>query len=148
MAPMQTGELARRASVNVETLRYYERRGLIDQPARQANGYRSYSADVVKRVLFIKRAQRLGFSLDEVNVLLHCNDDPYENRLNVRAVASDKIVEIDTKIDELHRMRDALAQLVEECHRGCSPPSCPILEAIAESSDSGRAPAAGVGVSA
>jgi MerR family mercuric resistance operon transcriptional regulator len=124
------GQVARQASVNVETLRYYERRGLIPAPPRRASGYRQYPARTVARIRFIKRAQELGFSLREISGLLALRVDPGTTCADVRTRAEAKIAEIEEKIRDLRRMRMALERLASAC-RGKGPTSdCPILEEL------------------
>jgi Hg(II)-responsive transcriptional regulator len=122
-------ETAERAGVNVQTLRYYERRGLLPRPPRRSSGYREFPEDAVRVVRFIKRAQDLGFSLDEVEELLRLRRQPGRNRARIRAVADHKIRHIEQKIAELERMRKALRTLVQACHDG-EALECPIIEAL------------------
>jgi Cu(I)-responsive transcriptional regulator len=124
-------ETAREAGVNTQTLRYYERRGLLPKPARRGSGYREYSGEAVRLVRFIKRAQELGFSLDEVEELVGLRGVRRGERHRVRAIAERKIADIDRKIAQLRSMRGALRQLVDACHRGAAA-ECPIIEALNE----------------
>jgi len=124
-------ETAKEAGVNTQTLRYYERRGLLPKPARRGSGYREYSEDAVRLVRFIKRAQELGFSLDEIDELVRLRGVRRAERHRVRAIADRKIVEIDRKIAHLRSMRAALRHLVDACHRGGAA-ECPIIEALNE----------------
>ncbi|SRR5690349_13866267 len=126
---MWIGRTAKAAGVNVQTLRYYERRGLIGRARRGRSGYREYSGDAVEIVRFIKRAQELGFSLDEIEQLTKLRSVRRGDRHRVRVLAERKIVEIDRKIAHLHAMREALAALVASCHRGDAV-DCPIIEAL------------------
>jgi MerR family copper efflux transcriptional regulator len=128
---MLISHTAREAGVNVQTLRYYERRGLLPAPGRRGSGYREYSADAVRMVRFIRRAQELGFSLDEVEQLVRLRTVRRAERHRVRAVAEQKIGDIDRKIAHLHSMRDTLARLVDSCHRGGTT-ECPIIDALNE----------------
>ena len=127
---LRTGELAAQAGVNVETIRFYERRGLIQEPRRRSSGYREYPAEAVKVVRFIKRAQELGFTLREVQELLRLRDSQAAGCADVRAAASAKMKDIDRKIDTLRAMRGALEVLLDSCTRDGSTRECPILEAI------------------
>src|SRR5262245_48232190 len=104
-------QTAQRAGVNVQTLRYYERRGLLPKPARRESGYREYAPETVRIVRFIKRAQELGFSLDEIEQLVKLRGVRRADRQRVRAIAERKIGEIDQKIAQLQSMRGALADL-------------------------------------
>jgi Hg(II)-responsive transcriptional regulator len=126
---MWIGETAKEAGVNAQTLRYYERRGLLQRPSRRGSGYREYSADAVQVVRFIKRAQELGFSLDEIEELVRLRGVRRSERQRVRAIAERKIAEIDRKIDHLRSMRGALDHLVHACERG-GPAECQIIEAL------------------
>src|SRR5262245_22960400 len=108
---MKIGEVAKRSGVRIDTLRYYERRGLIDEPERLHSGYREYGEDVPQVIRFIKRAQELGFTLTEVQDLLALRDGAGGDRAAARGVAEAKLVEIDRKIRALQAMRGALAHL-------------------------------------
>jgi Cu(I)-responsive transcriptional regulator len=126
---MWIGETAREAGVNAQTLRYYERRGLIARPARRRSGYREYSAEAVRIVRFIKRAQELGFSLDEIGALVRLRGVKRAERQRVRALAQGKIADIDRKMARLQSMRDALDHLVGACEKG-GRAECQIIEAL------------------
>ena len=126
---MWIGEAAEQAGVNVQTLRYYERRGLLPKPPRRTSGYREFPHESVRIVRFIKRAQELGFSLDEVEELLRLRRSSRRDRTRIRKVAEQRIAQIDRKITELDRMRSALRGLVHACHEGATL-ECPIIEAL------------------
>jgi MerR family mercuric resistance operon transcriptional regulator len=126
---MQTSQTAREAGVNAQTLRYYERRGLLARPPRRGSGYREYPADAVRIVRFIKKAQDLGFSLDEIEELVRLRGVRRGERHRVRAIAERKIADIDLKIAHLQSMRGALRVLVESCHHGGAA-DCPIIDAL------------------
>src|SRR5256885_6161021 len=126
---MRISKAAEQAGVNVQTLRYYERRGLLPKPPRRGSGYREFPDDAVQVVRFIKRAQDLGFSLDEVEELLRLRRQSGRNRERIRAVAEQRIRQIDQKLDELDRMKGALEKLVHSCHEGTTL-ECPIIEAL------------------
>jgi Hg(II)-responsive transcriptional regulator len=126
---MWISEAAAQAGVNVQTVRYYERRGLLPKAPRRASGYREFPADAVRIVRFIKRAQELGFSLEEVNELLQLQRSAKRDRPRIRKIAERRIAQIDQKIDELERMRKALRHLVHACHEGTTL-ECPIIEAL------------------
>jgi Hg(II)-responsive transcriptional regulator len=136
MTGLSIGQLARRADVNVDTLRYYERRALLPSPPRTAAGYRAYAPDAVRRVRFIKRAQRLGFTLDEIGDLLALRVTPGASCEAVEAKARETVARIDTKMMELEQMRSALSSLAATC-RGRSADPCPILQAL-EPADADR----------
>lgn len=130
MNVLTIGQLARRAGVNVETVRYYERRALLPEPPRTRAGYRQYSPDAVRRIGFIKQAQELGFTLREIADLLALRVDPETNCEAVEAQAVHAITRIDAKVAELGRMRAALRKLVKACDARRSTDDCPIIEAL------------------
>lgn len=136
---LRTGEVAAQAGVNEQTLRYYERIGLLPEPRRLPSGYRAYSPDAVHTVRFVKRAQALGFSLTEVRTLLHVEGGP-DGCEKARSLADARATSLNTKIAELRRMRDELRRLVVDCAEHRHDPSCPLTEAI-ESEASGPADA-------
>jgi Zn(II)-responsive transcriptional regulator len=131
MQKLTIGRLARQANLGVETLRYYERRGLIAPRRRTDAGYRLYDDDACRRLLFIRRAQALGFSLDEVGELLSLSARPAASAADVKRLARAKIDDIDGRIRDLERMRSALAALEDRCpgHAGTTA-ECPILAAL------------------
>ena len=132
---LRIGKLASRGGVNVQTIRYYERSGLLPEPVRAASGYRLYADDTVRRLSFIKQAQLLGFSLSEVQELLALRMQPGITCADIRQRARRKIVAVDSKIDDLRRIKDALTRLAAAC-RGNGPTSdCPILEALESGKD-------------
>ena len=129
---MTRGELARRCGVNFETVRYYEARGLIPKPARTASNYRVYDQEAVRRVHFVKRAQDLGFTLEEIRELLSLRAAPRARCAEVYARAEAKLADIDAKLRSLRSMRRALAKLMDECKGGTGTSDCPILETLEE----------------
>ena len=120
--------VAREAQVGVETVRYYERRGLIAQPPRPAGSVRRYGAEVVSRIRFVKRAQELGFTLEEIASLLSLQDG--ESRSAIRRIAASRLAEIRSRVGDLKRLEKTLQHLLEQCEHGATR-SCPIIEAIA-----------------
>ncbi len=125
------GELAKRGRVNIETIRYYERRGLLPNPPRSASGYRLFSAEDARKVRFIKRAQELGFSLDEIGELLALRVSSKSTQGEVRKLAEAKIADIEEKIKSLRSMKNALERLTAACGGGGRAVSdCPILESL------------------
>ena len=121
------GTVAQQAGVNIETLRYYERKGIVPKPPRTSSNYRLYSEETVRRVRFVKRAQELGFSLREIKELLALGATRGAKCQDVRRQALHKIEEIDEKIRALEAMKDVLRKLVKECASTCAPVSdCPI----------------------
>jgi MerR family mercuric resistance operon transcriptional regulator len=130
MASLRIGQLARQAQVNVETVRYYERRGLLPKPPRRSSGYRQYAAEDLARLRFIKRAQGLGFTLQEIAELLALRVDPDTTCEDTKQQAEAKIADITAKLRALQRMRKVLVGLVEAFQRRAATSSCPILEAL------------------
>jgi Hg(II)-responsive transcriptional regulator len=128
---MRTHEVADRAGVNTQTLRYYERRGLLAPPPRSAAGYRDYPASAVGVLRFVKRAQELGFSLTEVDELLGLAAGGPDSCDGARALAEAHVAELDRKIADLRRMRASLGELVATCERPRANRMCPLLDAIA-----------------
>lgn len=127
---MRIGEVAVQAGVNIQTLRYYERRGLLRAPQRRPSGYREYSPEVVRVIRFVKHAQELGFTLAEVEDLLRLRTDQRTSCAEVRAAASAKITDIDQRLRRLRAIKHALQTLVDSCTRESSARICPILEAL------------------
>ena len=129
------GQVARLASVGIETVRFYEREKLLEEPARRASGYRQYTEEVVKQIRFIKRAQQLGFSLKEIRELLTLRVDGQNSCEQVKERTTAKLVEVEQKMLELQRMRQALLQVASLC-AGEGPKSrCPMLDALDDDSE-------------
>jgi len=130
------GAVAKQAGVAIDTLRYYERQGIVARPPRTASNYRIYPEDTVRRVRFVKRAQELGFSLKQIKALLELRAAPQARCQDVRRRALEKISEIDEKMRSLRAMRRALSKLADECASPRGPVSeCPILEALEADGD-------------
>lgn len=127
---VKTSEVAARAEVNAETLRYYERRGLLATPARTVSGYRVYPPGAVRVVRFVKRAQEVGFALDDIKELLHLAAGGDDRCDTVRVMARARIEDLDRRIADLHSMRDALGRLAETCELPRAQRDCPLLEEI------------------
>ncbi len=132
---LKTGEVAEQAGVNVETLRFYEREGILPEPPRRASGYREYPPETVDLIRFIKRAQELGFSLREVKDLLSLRKVPRRASKKASRLVETKLNEIDDKIRDLKAIRGALNELNCACHQRESS-SCPIIETLSGSRDS------------
>ena len=131
MKPLTIGHVARRAGVRIETVRFYEREGLLNRPARSpSSGYRLYEEEVVARLQFILRAKELGFTLNEVKELLSLRLDPGTSCEDVKARAEAKIADIEDKIGTLRRMRTALLRLTRACCETGGGAECPILDAL------------------
>lgn len=124
------GDVAARAGVNIQTLRYYERRGILPRARRSAAGYRLYPPDTVRLIRFIKRAQELGFTLEEIEELITLRSNSSRKRDQARALAAKKMRDIDEKLARLQAMRSALYTLQEDCECGRETLVCPILEAL------------------
>lgn len=122
------GRLADEAGVNVETIRYYQRRGLMAEPNKPIGGHRRYATGAIKRVRFIKRAQVLGFTLDEIGSLLEL--DEAISCTETRELAAHKLEVIDEKLADLKSMRKALSALLRQCDTGAAQGSCPIIHAL------------------
>lgn len=128
---MKISELARCAGVNLQTVRYYERRGLLPDPRRRGTGYREYSDGTLQRLQFIRRAQELGFTLAEIEDLLSLRLRPGTTAADVKSRAAAKIEEVDRKLRDLDRIRAALTHLAGQCRGGRGPVGdCPLLEAL------------------
>ncbi|MAZ90014.1 MAG: Hg(II)-responsive transcriptional regulator [Cellvibrionaceae bacterium] len=121
------GQLAKTAGVNVETIRYYERQQLIEQPDKPLQGYRRYPEETLYRILFIKRAQHLGFTLTEISSLIelsqgHCSD--------VQHLAENKLTAVRQKLKDLRRLERSLKSLIDECRINPDEAHCPIIESL------------------
>jgi MerR family mercuric resistance operon transcriptional regulator len=130
METLTIGQVAKQAGVNIETVRYYERQGLIPEPPRRTSGYRQYSSDFVKRIQFIKRAQALGFSLKEITELLDLRIEPHTACDEVRSRAEQKVAAIEKKIQTLERMKQVLDELIVACNHRALTSKCPILTTL------------------
>lgn len=133
--PLTIGDVATRAGVNIQTVRYYERRGILRKPRRSESGYRQYPIDTVRLIRFIKRAQDLGFTLEEIEELIALRQSPPRQREEARELAAKKMRDIDEKLARLQAMRSALYTLVDSCECGRENLVCPILEALEDPTD-------------
>ena len=127
---MKIGELAQRAEVRIDTVRYYERQGLLPAPLRQPSGYRTYSPADLLRLQFVRRAKSLGFSLEDIRDLLALSDNRDGDMGSLKAAASGKLADVEVKLAELTRIRDGLRTLVEACPGHGALDQCPILHAL------------------
>lgn len=127
---MRSGQVAEKAGVNIQTLRYYERRGLLARPRRLESGYRAYGQEAVDSVRFIKRAQELGFALSEIETLLGLARGGPSDCDRAQALANGKIAELDSKIASLLAMRDSLGRLVTTCELPRKQRDCPLIRSI------------------
>lgn len=132
MRAISIGQLAKAAGVGVETVRFYERKGLLDAPARKDSGYRQYDDDAVERLRFIRRAQEVGFTLEEIQDLLGLRNDPDARRADVRERAAGKIADINAKVRNLLAMRESLVSLLESCEGDGPASGCPIITAFGD----------------
>ena len=123
---MTIGRLARAAGINIETIRYYQRRGLLAMPRKPAGGVRRYAPETLARLRFIRRAQELGFSLREIAELLKLGDGSCKQ---TRTIAEHRLADIETRLRDLESMRAALGKLIRACRAGNQPP-CPIIASL------------------
>lgn len=130
MSSLTISQLAKRAEVPIDTIRYYERSGLIGEPPRRPSGYRQYPLDMVQRLRFIRRAKALGITLEEVAELLALSSK--RNVASVKRTAQEKLADIDTRITELSRIRAGLSRLIDTCPGHGKAELCPILAALNE----------------
>ena len=129
MAERRTiGALARQAGVNVETIRYYQRRGLVPEPVKPLGGIRSYAPEDVQRLRFIKRAQQLGFSLEEVGDLLSLDDGLHCHE--VEEIAGQKLVTVRDRIAQLRTIESSLSALIGKCRNNKGKVRCPLIAAL------------------
>jgi MerR family mercuric resistance operon transcriptional regulator len=133
MQEITIGQLAEAAEVNVETVRYYHRRGLLPAPPRPVGGIRRYPADMLTRLRFIKRSQSLGFSLDEVEALLSLQDG--QSCHSARAIAEHKLADVRQRIQDLSMLESALTTLVQRCSTSKGKVSCPLIDALTDGSE-------------
>ena len=126
---MQRAELARRTGSNLETVRYYEKIGLLSEPPRTASGYRSYDSTHERRLRFVLRARELGFSLDEIRELLRLVDERDQPCAEARTIAATHLNDVRAKIADLKRMERVLKDVVVQCGDGTRP-ECPLIETL------------------
>jgi len=130
MKHLTIGQVAKRAGIGVETVRFYEREGLLEEPQRRPSGYRQFEEGVVSRLRFIRRAKELGFTLKEIKELLSLKLDPQTTCADVKGQAEAKIADIEGKIESLRRMKQVLVKLAKACSGRSETRDCPILEAL------------------
>jgi MerR family mercuric resistance operon transcriptional regulator len=130
MKTMTRGQLATLCGVGPETIRFYERRGLLPEAPRSSAGYRRFGSDAVSRLVFIRRAKSLGFSLPEITELLNLHDEPDGERARVKQITESKLREIEAKIVDLERMRTVLTDLADQCSGRGPVHGCPIIDAL------------------
>lgn len=127
---MQIGQLAKRANVAIDTVRYYERNGILPPASRRSSGYRSYDERDVDRLRFVRRAKTLGFTLVEIRDLLALSDHRDDDMAGLKAAASEKLADVESKLAELTRVRDGLRTLIDACPGHGALERCPILAAL------------------
>ena len=136
MSALTTGDVADEAGVDYQTVLYYEREGLIDEPPRLDNGYRQYSWEAVRTIQFIQRAKNLGFTLKETRKLLNIQDGTKVDCDEVESFARKKRKDLQTRIEKLQKMDSVLSQLIDECAEG-EYEYCPIMETLDEDETNG-----------
>jgi len=124
---MRIGQLAKAAKINIETVRFYERRGLIDQPIKPLEGYRDYSNNILERLLFIKRAKKIGFTLEEIAGLLSMESARCDE---IQEMATAKLNDVRSRLADLKRMEAVLNKLVLRCQSNPNKTGCPIIETL------------------
>ncbi len=134
----KTGEVARRAGVNKETVRYYERRELIDKPDRRRSGYRIFTQKHIDQITFIKRAQELGFTLSETRELLNLSVDNPDSCRRVQEKAKSKLEDVRQKINDLQRISEVLDELITSCKGQNKTEDCVILKALEGETQTGQ----------
>jgi MerR family mercuric resistance operon transcriptional regulator len=127
---LKIGQLAKAADISVETIRFYERRGLIPRPIKPVSGFRQYGQPVLQRLHFIKRAKSLGFTLDEIEHLLKLSEAECDD---AQQLAQQKLDQVSIKINHLQRLQLSLEQLLEQCHQRPADAHCPIIETLIDS---------------
>ncbi len=127
MKPTTIGQAAKQLDIHIETIRFYERKGLIEQPQKPEYGYRHYSTDIINRIRFIKRAQELGFTLREIVNLLSLNDQPCTL---VQDIAEQKMNSVQEKVKDLQRLQTALKEMIVQCKSNPDEQHCPIIDAL------------------
>lgn len=140
MQTMTIGRLAKQSGVKVDTVRYYERKGLLPPAARSPSGYRRYDERDVERMHFIRRAKELGFTLAEIAELLSLTADRHSDMMGVKRKAEDRLAEVELKIIELQRVRLGLKQLIAACPGHGELGSCPIVAALCRDGDQATRP--------
>jgi len=130
MTFLSIGQVAKQTDVTVETIRFYEKQDLIAEPQRTDSGYRQYPLDTIKRVRFIQRAKEVGFTLKDIGELLALRQDPGTSCTEIKLRTSQKIEEVEQKLKDLNRIREALARMIMKCSGQGALSECPILEEL------------------
>jgi MerR family mercuric resistance operon transcriptional regulator len=136
MEAFQIGQVARKTGVSVDAIRFYEKEGLLPRPARTQSGYRLYQPGEIASLEFIRKAQRLGFSLDEIRELFSIQRHPHEACSHVQELIAQKLAVVRSKIEELEKLAAGLATALKQCRKALREPakhqdSCPVLQTIA-----------------
>ena len=131
MTLLSIGKIAKQAGISVETIRFYERKGLLQEPQRKESGYRQYQEEDIRKLVFIQHAKNLGFSLNEIRDLMSLQTDSKSTSREVKDLAEHKLQDIEEKIKMLQRMRRTLKHLVDKCPGEGPTSECPILDALA-----------------
>jgi len=129
---LKTSELAAKAQLNKETIRFYEKKGLLPDPVRTDGGYRQYSQKDLERLVFIKNAKELGFALSEIKELLAIADGDIYECCDVRQIAESKIDHINNQLKHLKKLKTTLTKLVTECQQSKTIRNCPIIESLSQ----------------
>ncbi len=135
MDGMTIGKLAKQAGIGIETVRFYERQALIEPPPRTDSNYRIYPPETVSRLRFIKKAKSLGFTLNEIKDLLNIRSDPQATKSDIKKKTLAKIEDVEQKINDLSRIKEALDHLASSCDGHGPLEDCPILNALDEDKD-------------
>ena len=135
---MTIGRLAKEAGVNIDTIRYYERHGLLPLASRRASGYREYAADDIARLSFIRRAKELGFSLTDIGELLSLSRDRRNDMRGVKRKAEERLADVERKIEKLKRVRRGLKTLIDACPGHGELSTCPIVAALSADAKAAR----------
>jgi len=130
MKPLTIGQLSQRSGVNIETVRFYEREGLLPKADRSPSGYRQFDETTIDRLEFIQRAKELGFTLNEIKELFALRVESSSSCADVKSRAEAKIADIEDKLRILNRMKSALVKLTNECNGHGSTSECPIIDAL------------------
>ena len=138
MSGLTIGQVAQKTGMGIETIRFYERKGLIAEPPRKESGYRQYQPEILDRLAFIQQAKALGFSLGEIHELMSLRHRPDTSSRDIKKIAVVRLADIEQKIKALRRMQRALKKLVDQCPGQGSLHECPILEALVSSPSSDR----------
>lgn len=136
MQTLSIGQVAKQADLSIDTIRYYERNGLIAPPARRDSGYRSYTPEVIQRLRFIRRAKDLGFTLSEIGELMSLTSHAKQDMGSMKLAAQAKLGVVEEKLQELQRIRSALRQLIAACPGHGALDECPIVNALSQEKSS------------